>query len=232
MRKFVSMSKVENADDDDNLEQVTLADFNHTDAVRILEAEVIDESSFQQQFEVLRSKAHRVTFDSEDLHDLKRMFKSYCNMKGITKISPSGKSALVVAFGNQVYACNRYRGSSPYSYVIARWHSKENKKEFRPAVIQDLFEIEASGDHTKMKKFWVARLKWFKEVEPASDKFHYGNNAHLTLWDTQYITPDKNTYIPVRFIKSRFVYRHEEMKLKEGRKTVTIAIELPFQSFL
>ena len=184
MRKFVCMSKIENADDDENPEESFLPDFNHSDAVRILESEIIDENSFQQQFEVLRSKAHRVTFDSEDLQDLKRMFASYCNMKAITTVSPSGKNALVVAVGNQVYACNRYRGSSPYSYVIARWHSEENNKQFRPAVIQDLFEIEASGDDMKMKTFWVAHLKWFKELESASDKFHYGNDAHVTLWDT------------------------------------------------
>jgi len=133
-----------------------------------------------------------------------------------------------VAVGNQIYSTARYRGFSPYCYVLARWHTESNEVLFRPAVIQNLYEIQAS-DGKSSCRYWIGHLEWFREHE---EKHFFGYNSKTKVWSTLYEPIGKNTYIPLRFIKGRFLYNRETINFGRYSDDVTIAITLPFQSFL
>eukprot|EP00111_Clytia_hemisphaerica_P012360 TCONS_00036306-protein len=128
------------------------------------------------------------------------------------------------------FATNSYRGDSPYSYVLARWHEKSKSGDivFRPAIIKSLYQVLAWED-SQDKNFWVAEVGWFKEYEERK-KFYYGENSKTTIWKTTF--EQNHTFIPVRFIKNRFVYLKESIKFGKEPADVTICIEIPFNSFL
>ncbi len=238
MRKFVTSSKLQEFGDD----QVESGkSFDYTDILRVLESQTINEDCFEKDLEVLKSASRRVNFENEIMQELNEMFTSYCKFANLKCISSIGRSALRVQIGNQIFACNQYRGSSPYSYVIARWQD-EKGYSFRPAIINHIYEVQATVNE-KVNRYWVAKLDWFKDFEinegeeevikkSKRKKFFYGENANITVWDTQFERNSKNSFIPLRCIKERFVYVKDSLKFEDGRDTVVLSIRLPFNSFL
>ncbi|XP_066924647.1 uncharacterized protein [Clytia hemisphaerica] len=235
MRKFVTFSKMSCDDDVDdvfvdgkeNHDKTSKLDYKH--ALSILYTPKIDSSCFESNIEVLRSKASQVKLDNEVISEICQMFNEYCGI-GITKISILAKSASRISIGKQVFAVNRYRGDSPYSYVLARWREKTKSGDiaFRPAVIKNFYQVLAWED-SRDQKFWIAEVCWFEEYEKKK-KNYYGENAKTTIWKTTY--EKNNCYVPVRFIKNRFVYLKENIKFGKEPANVTVCIELPFNSFL
>ena len=238
MRKFVTSSKLQEFDND-KLDDAKRYDY--TDILHVLESEVIDETSFESDFEILKSACRRAKFNTETVSELLDMCTKYCKFKNLKCISSFGRSALRIQVGNQVFACNQYRGSSPYSYVIARWHDKTGFS-LRPAIIKQIYEVQATVGG-EVKKYWIAEMDWFKDFElkkgkqeeiekSKRKKYFYGKDSNITVWNTTFESGSRNKFIPIRCIKERFVYVKESKKFEDGVDSVVLSISLPFNSFL
>ena len=179
-------------------------------------------------FDIVRIKEFP-NFSTAEILKIANMFINYCKLD-IQSISPIGKIAQRIAIGNQTYSCNKYRGSSPYSYVICRWFSDENEEPiFRPAIIKTIYGIEATDEAGISKLYWIAELDWFKEHPK---KNHFGFNSHIKVWDSIYEPTNNSTFIPITFIKSRYVYQKELFDFGDYEDSVVLSINIPFQSFL
>ena len=107
-----------------------------------------------------------------------------------------------LALGNQIVSANTYRGSSAYSFVFARWNLGVHGFEYRPAVVEKIVNVYVT-DKTIDKNFWLAKVKWFRQHDR---KDFYGQNSQTKIWSTLYESDDEHEFIPIRFIRGRFIY--------------------------
>lgn len=229
MRKFVISAKlnamgIKLTDEDQNHQKV---DFNKVkELYRLSESFHSDNSLFEMSLEQTMSPKRNAFFDKETLRDIRTMFSKCCNLQ-IDVISAIGKSTVRIKLANQILAVNKYRGDSSYSYVFARW-SQEDGYEYRPAVIDNLFEVTIP-DGNQSKHIWIAKVKWFRAHEKQN---FYGSNSRTKLWSTLFERDPEYPFIPVRFIRSRYLHSRREIQFDSYSDIVTVCITLPFHSML
>ena len=228
MRKFVQSSKL----DKDEMEIPTCrqqkSKFSTIVALTSLwEAPKIDIAQLNFEAEIPKSPCNLMSLSQSDIVCIKEMFFASLGTL-IESISPIAKSAMRLALGNQIVSANTYRGSSAYSFVFARWNLGVHGFEYRPAVVEKIVNVCVT-DKTIDKTFWLAKVKWFRQHDR---KDFYGQNSQTKIWSTLYKSDDEHEFIPIRFIRGRFIYHKKEACFGDFSDVVTIVINLPTQSML
>ena len=139
----------------------------------------------------------------------------------IAKISSLAESFYRLKIGRLVLAINSYRGSSAYSYVIARLNGED-----RPAIIQSLLKVGVYDNDNILTEIWIAEVSWYDHHQ---SKHHFGINSRTEIWST---VIERRTFIPVRFILSRFVHFQEKIKIGSMVDTVKMIIPIPNKSLI
>ncbi len=234
MRKFVCTVKLSDFDigDEGNSDDISIPYIDFMKLSDSLVDPTVTIESFKIKVEKVLGACHRIGLVSPEPEFIMEMFTLYCKFTEVSDISVMILKATRVAIGKQVFAKHSYRGGSPYSYVIARWHCEDDRVCFRPAIVRDIFEVDAILANGEHQTFWTAKLDWFREHKM---RLHYGEKSNITLWDTLFEPEGKNTYIPLRFVKERFVCIQKYMKFSADQKDadkVSLCIKVPAQSFL
>ena len=226
MRKFVTCAKL-NAFIDESANVSNKVEFNTIEQLhKCLQTNSIDFTCLSFLCEKGLGQTKTITFDEESVSQLIEMFHTYCNLPDVSRVSYVGKSNLRLQIGNQIVSTKGYKGSSPYSFVSARWRNKDNSFVFRPAVVVNLFEIKYINNDESTCCFWVAEVQWFREHEK---KNFYGFNSPTKIWCTTFERTACNRLIPARFIKNRIICCKEHVKFHQLTDLVNLVTDLPFK---
>ena len=227
MRKFVTAAKLNRTNS--QTENGKSMEFSSSLLmVPHLEKLTVSAECFTFPFELAFSCKKEGVFDEDCIQGILAMFHKYCNMGDITRVSVVSESFYRVKVGSLIIAVNTYRGSSPYSYVIARYNYNNESFEYRPAVISGLYRVKAFVGN-RSEHYWIAKLGWYRHHD---QKNFFGVNAKIKIWCTTLESDLENAFIPMRFIRGRFICCKEDVTFDNFVDKVTVVIPVPTKSLL
>ena len=158
------------------------------------------------------------------------------------RVSKFAKSIKRCSVGQNLFVINDYGGGNHLSsFVMARCLGNDinfSSLAIRPAIVRKILEIDVFTKSCNKEicfNYFVAECQWFKQHQFQD---YYGVNCPTKVWSTDFEEKNVLSFIPLKFIESKFVCCKELITFKDSAcryplaDNVNIVIPLPSKSIL